>query len=266
MEEKMRKILLFLLLSLFLATIFTGCGDEDDDNPTAPTPNDVENLDFVMSIMYENYDYQNRDQDELMISITPIDYDNSISTISLEINGEVVELQAEDYLEDYYYGWVYATAGDVLDCALQINSSVANLSLQVPAYPEVDWPENYDPASLYDLTWQLEFDSQYQFLSGYGETYDWENWETIDEDENLLDLMPSARFTNLPANWLKSGLEDYDLTLEEIFFDYDGEIAGMAAAFNTEYYWSSRTKNADTDFQQKMRLQRVREIAQQLSR
>ena len=258
----MKKILVFVLLSLFIATMFTGCGDDDNDT-TAPTPNDLEDLNFVMSIANVEDDYNSRSE-ELWVMVYPLDYSTTINEISLTINGQTIELEFEEYGGNSYFGYLDAEAGDALNCQLIINGTTADLQLQVPAYPEVDWPEVYDPASVHDITWELELDSQYQFLSGYAETYDWDNWETIDEDENMLDLSPSARFTNLPANWLKPGLEDYDLSLEEIFFDYDGKMAGVAVAINSEYYWEYRAGNQDRDDLLQHYQQRAIEIARTL--
>jgi len=221
----MKKLIMFLILGILVLGIF-GCGD-DAETFTEPTFEDFEDASYLVTIG------ESFTRDEMIVLVTTLKPSAVINDINLKINNVMVELEFDAIFLQAYLGAFTAAEGEQLNCEVTINGNDYTLDLIVPAYPIVDWPLDFNPSEVTDFEWELEYDSPYQYFTGYAETFDWEEFDTLEEDENSIMLSPADRFFNMPAHWLESGLESYYFDLEEISFDSDGKLVGLSTAINS---------------------------------
>lgn len=249
----MKKLIMFLLLSVMVLTLFTGCGDEDDDGgTTSPTPQEMEDMDFIMTMINGMYG-----RAEYGVMIMANEENATLESAELVINGVIVPLETDDYMTDIYFGFYDVAEGTNLACEITINGDLHELDLIASDYPVVTWPTAFDPTMSYDISWELGIDSQYQIFGAYGSTIDWEIYEVIEEDDRYVELDTSARSYTMPANWILSGLESYDLLLQETSFDYNSDIAAICVSASSAMYEDGWEKRDNLDLNAHKRLQKI---------
>jgi hypothetical protein len=248
MEEKMKKTVLWLLvLTMIVSLALTGCGkDKKSTNNTITGSDlaDLENGDFDFFLGITSFDIY--DKGTYLVMIQSYDYEQQITSATLSINNQEVPLSQEGY-DGYYffYGEVMLNQGQAAAYDVTVNSASYSGELTIPYQPQnVNFPMEFNPAQSYDISWSLGGNSQYQLFEVYGY-----NWDDDEEDGEYKELSPSARSFTIPANWVNSGFEYYDIALSEFSANWSGKF--IAVAFDgsiAEYGYEEWKTN-----QQKMR-------------
>lgn len=227
----MNKFLRLLLIMILAMSVFiSACGeDDDDDNGNTDPPINPENFDFFFSL----FGIGEGAKAEYGIVVEAYEGED-ITSVTLSIGG--IDVPIEDFW-GVWMGFAELDPGESYAFELAINSNTYNFNLQLPVYPQIDWPATFDPTQSYDLSWILNpnINSNIQELVGTSWYYDDDLDEYVIVDDKYVFLDPGVRSYTLAANWL-SVQEEYDLVLAETNWVISGALLAVASEVSIGSY------------------------------
>lgn len=229
--KNLRKVsmLLFVVLALMVSFGCSESSDGDNDNDgnssTFTGAGDFTGSDFDYMLMIGNYDFDTRSS---IISITSMD-ENIITDCNVSINGEDVELLNTGG------GWI----GDLLDVVegetyvfkVTCDNKSAEASLKVTYIPNLTAPETFDFTQATPISWSQGGNNQYQFITGY--------YESMDYNEDLfIEVDSDVREYTLPANWMTPATTDEytDIEIYEFNFSSNNDFLFISSSFDMVGY------------------------------
>jgi len=235
----MRKTLMFLLIiTLLLSLAIFGCSkNKSTNNGNGDGILNPQDYDFGLIV----YDLGFRNTYE--IEVTNWDWENPITDVQLNINGNPVTIQSG--LGEYDF-----TPGQTYNFDLTIGRAVYDFDLQINSNLFVNWPETYDPSQATTVNWTQLEDPDYQdfFLEGYDMS-----WDEYEYEYEVLNN--SARSFTIPANWIGSSWFEYYMSLWSVNYTVSGNlIAASESSDGMSYYYE--TKGVKTDFNRLERFQK----------
>jgi hypothetical protein len=212
-----------------------GCGKDKKKSTTVTGSDliDIENgdFDFFMGIV----SYSIYEKAPYMVMIQSYNEDVLITSVELKINNAAITLIS--YVS-FYYAELNLTQGQTVSYEAKINGTTYSGNLTIPYRPQnVTFPAVFNPAQSYNITWSLAQNSQFQMFEAYG-------WNANNEQETgkYKELSPSDRSFTIPANWIGSGYDEYDLALSEFSANWSGKFIAISFDGAWEYYgedWKS---------------------------
>ena len=174
-------------------------------------------------------------RDVYQILVTNWDYENPLTNVQLNVNGNPVIIT--DGWGEYDF-----TAGLTYNFDLAINRVVYDFDLQICSNLTGNWPEFYNPTQETSIIWTQQNNPNYQdfFLEGYDE-----NWENSEYKYEVLNN--SARSFTIPANWIASTWYEYYMSIWTVNYIESGNLIAMSDKWDGMGYY--RGKNGEkTDF------------------
>jgi len=178
-------------------------------------------------------------------SSTPL---TEIPALELTINGTICDFDPYNYGDDYWalFYFTYPNQiipGQTYQVALKVNGNTKTASV-VMVYPVTITvaPETFDHAQAQTFGWELERDSNYQFV------YLW--WDTEDDyNEKNPQISSSARQYIVTVNTVPADWRYIDFQINQRNITITDKTAFLACSGDYRYYWdnsiSSRVARKD---------------------
>jgi hypothetical protein len=170
---------------------------------------------------------------------------DGIESVEMTVDGVPVVL--ENLYGYDFIGNVEMNVGQTYDVDITYNGNVHhNFDLTAADSPVINWPATYESTEALPINWDLDYNAEYQFLDGWAY-----NDSDDEDDDNFKEFDSSDRDWTIPANWLNSGYDYYDLSLSELNYIYSGDFlalsSGTSAVFYGDWRDSENTSKEQTE-------------------
>ena len=238
----MKKGFLWFLILAFAASslVLVGCGDDDGDGGGGTNPPGVDDIDdFDFAIVISEWDDGSRTHywDAL---ITPVDYTNPITTLTLSIGGNEVTVNNDWGVWMGNLGTL--TPGQSYTVEAVINGTTFSQDITISYWPSTTLPTTWDITQPLELNWTMAGNNMWQSI--YADYVYWMDGSEETWDDVEMELAASARSATLPANWVDiptGAYYDVDLSILEVNWAYNNRFLVLSDAENYEMYWSEHT-------------------------
>ncbi len=209
MITRLCKLTTLLLCSVLLTTACKKDRPEDIPVPD-PQPEPIaqeidegpkdEDHDFYVAMSYTDEQPSTQQNPRYYILVTCTDSLQSIETIEIKIQDQVVDLEYANYGgEDFYIAYFNREFTNVYNYKLTINDETTEYDLDMIQKLYIEYPGSLLANKDLELRWATEVDPQFTYIEGFQREV---NQNLI--QKNVENLAPEMRSFTMPASWLWS--------------------------------------------------------------
>lgn len=240
--------ILFSTLLLTAMLVLSGCGskDKDDDSITGIPDIDSDTFDWAIYVVDMTDDMR---EDVYFVNCDWLGNQNAITQddeFTIKFNdGIAIPIEAWNWGGD----WTLSCSADLNPGSsynvklFKNGSQQASGNIKTPYRAFATFPSSYNPSATAEINWTLSNNNQYQIIavSSYGEGFD-------EDDDEQIDLSPSARNYTVPANIVQNyGVDtEYNLQLLQYNFTKNGRAAFLVVQGQDNSYGLTPTKEASS--------------------
>lgn len=227
---------MFLLITVVVSMLLSGCGDDKKKDPTGPglNPDDYHYY-FGISSLYDDRD------EEYLVGVSSYD-GTEITSVEVTVAGQTYILEPTF---GGFIGSITLPSIGAYNYEILIDGN-KDYSFNLSPAPKINaqWPDDISAGVGFDVNWNLtpNQDPQVQEISAY--SYN----EMGEEHEEFEELSPSARSFSVPGSWFSSDMNSFDLDLIVVNYETDGDIIGVSVESSyAEYYSFGKSEKTKLD-------------------